>query len=187
MSIRGATSIGRATIVALDLNRALLVRARAYWMSAGWHPPEDSDTGAKSVRERILVGFHRICSRKCVTDGACGWRRSLPARPAGQWRSREVLATWLGRRGMATLTWRKQTGGRYSDSNRPDGSPGVRARKGSGSVATRTVRGGTRNAVAASAANERRAHTRLLPVVSISSVGKTGSMHVHAPLERYQR
>ena len=43
--IRGRTPIGRATVVVLDLNRALLVRARAYWMSAGWHPPKDSDSG----------------------------------------------------------------------------------------------------------------------------------------------
>ena len=37
----GKTAIGRATVFALRLNRALLVEARRLWMSAGWHPPED--------------------------------------------------------------------------------------------------------------------------------------------------
>jgi hypothetical protein len=37
--IRGLTPIGRATIVALQMNRAALVRARAMWMELGEHPP----------------------------------------------------------------------------------------------------------------------------------------------------
>ncbi len=38
----GKTSVGRATIRAMRLNRALLIEARRLWMSAGWHPPRDS-------------------------------------------------------------------------------------------------------------------------------------------------
>jgi 5-methylcytosine-specific restriction endonuclease McrA len=37
----GKTSTGRATIYALQLNRPLLVKARANWVSVGWHPPKD--------------------------------------------------------------------------------------------------------------------------------------------------
>ena len=36
----GRTPTGRATIVALDLNRPLLVRSRRLWVLAGWHPPD---------------------------------------------------------------------------------------------------------------------------------------------------
>lgn len=36
----GKTAIGRATVVALRLNRSLLVKARRAWVEAGWHPPE---------------------------------------------------------------------------------------------------------------------------------------------------
>ncbi len=37
--IIGQTSAGRATIEALRMNDPLIVRARALWVSAGWHPP----------------------------------------------------------------------------------------------------------------------------------------------------
>jgi 5-methylcytosine-specific restriction endonuclease McrA len=37
----GKTSIGRATVAALRLNRPLLVRSRRIWMAAGLHPPKD--------------------------------------------------------------------------------------------------------------------------------------------------
>lgn len=37
--ILGHTAIGRATIVALELNRPLLVAARRRWVLVGWHPP----------------------------------------------------------------------------------------------------------------------------------------------------
>ncbi len=37
----GLTSTGRATIIALQLNRPTLVRARRLWVVAGWHPPGD--------------------------------------------------------------------------------------------------------------------------------------------------
>src|SRR5512145_238539 len=38
--IIGYTPIGRATVVALNLNRRSLVRARQAWVSVGCHPPE---------------------------------------------------------------------------------------------------------------------------------------------------
>lgn len=38
--ITGKTSIGRATVIALQLNRPSLVMARRAWVSVGWHPPE---------------------------------------------------------------------------------------------------------------------------------------------------
>lgn len=38
----GRTPAGRATIVMLDLNRPVLVRARRLWVIAGWHPPDSS-------------------------------------------------------------------------------------------------------------------------------------------------
>lgn len=37
--IVGKTPVGRATVVALKLNRPQLVEARRYWAKAGWHPP----------------------------------------------------------------------------------------------------------------------------------------------------
>jgi len=39
--IVGLTPIGRATVNALRLNRAPLIRARRLWIAAGWHPPHD--------------------------------------------------------------------------------------------------------------------------------------------------
>ena len=38
LRIAGQTPIGRATVEALELNRAVLVRARRLWIAAGWHP-----------------------------------------------------------------------------------------------------------------------------------------------------
>ena len=35
----GLTPVGRATIVALKLNRPNLVQSRRRWVTAGWHPP----------------------------------------------------------------------------------------------------------------------------------------------------
>jgi len=37
--ISGLTPTGRATVVALKLNRPPLLRARRRWVKAGWHPP----------------------------------------------------------------------------------------------------------------------------------------------------
>ena len=37
----GVTATGRATVMALRLNRPVLVRSRRIWKAAGWHPPED--------------------------------------------------------------------------------------------------------------------------------------------------
>lgn len=43
-TIIGRTPIGRATVVALQLNRPLLVSARRRWVFVGWHPPvEDKE------------------------------------------------------------------------------------------------------------------------------------------------
>ncbi len=39
--IVGLTAIGRATVIALNLNRPALVKARQAWVAAGWHPPRD--------------------------------------------------------------------------------------------------------------------------------------------------
>lgn len=37
--ILGLTAIGRATIIALDMNNATIKPARRRWVAAGWHPP----------------------------------------------------------------------------------------------------------------------------------------------------
>jgi hypothetical protein len=39
--IPGLTPTGRATVLALKLNRPALIRARQAWVSVGWHPPAD--------------------------------------------------------------------------------------------------------------------------------------------------
>jgi hypothetical protein len=36
--IEGITPTGRATVVALRMNRAMIVAARGRWFLAGWHP-----------------------------------------------------------------------------------------------------------------------------------------------------
>jgi len=38
-SVIGVTPVGRATVNALQLNRAQLVNSHRLWVSAGWHPP----------------------------------------------------------------------------------------------------------------------------------------------------
>jgi 5-methylcytosine-specific restriction endonuclease McrA len=39
--IVGSTAIGRATILALNMNNPLIVAARHRWVSVGWHPPKE--------------------------------------------------------------------------------------------------------------------------------------------------
>ena len=39
--IEGLTPIGRATVVALRMNNAVVVAARTRWVLVGWHPPTD--------------------------------------------------------------------------------------------------------------------------------------------------
>jgi len=39
ITILGLTSVGRATIVALQMNHPAIVAARLRWVSVGWHPP----------------------------------------------------------------------------------------------------------------------------------------------------
>jgi len=43
--IMGLTAIGRATVEILQLNRDLAVTARQFWVSVGWHPPQDDLRG----------------------------------------------------------------------------------------------------------------------------------------------
>lgn len=40
-SVVGQTPTGRATVVALRLNRVEAVEARRAWVLVGWHPPKD--------------------------------------------------------------------------------------------------------------------------------------------------
>jgi hypothetical protein len=37
----GLTSIGRATIIALNMNNPVIVAVRHRWVSVGWHPPDE--------------------------------------------------------------------------------------------------------------------------------------------------
>jgi hypothetical protein len=37
--IVGLTAIGRATVVALNMNNSVIVDARRRWIGVGWHPP----------------------------------------------------------------------------------------------------------------------------------------------------
>ncbi len=37
----GLTAIGRATIIALDMNNEVILFARRRWVNAGWHPPRN--------------------------------------------------------------------------------------------------------------------------------------------------
>jgi hypothetical protein len=41
--IIGLTPVGRATVIALQLNNDLAVTVRGHWVRAGWHPPTDLD------------------------------------------------------------------------------------------------------------------------------------------------
>lgn len=35
----GLTAVGRATIIALNMNNEVIIDARQRWVSVGWHPP----------------------------------------------------------------------------------------------------------------------------------------------------
>jgi hypothetical protein len=39
--IYGQTSIGRATVLALNMNNQYVVPSRCVWVAAGWHPPNE--------------------------------------------------------------------------------------------------------------------------------------------------
>jgi hypothetical protein len=41
IEIMGVTACGRATVIALQMNRPEIVAARWLWVQAGWWPPED--------------------------------------------------------------------------------------------------------------------------------------------------
>lgn len=40
--VEGLTPVGRATVIALRMNRPIIVTARERWFRAGWHPPAES-------------------------------------------------------------------------------------------------------------------------------------------------
>lgn len=42
ISIEGLTEVGRASVMALQLNNPYAVTVRQAWISAGWHPPDAS-------------------------------------------------------------------------------------------------------------------------------------------------
>jgi hypothetical protein len=37
--VEGLSAVGRATVVALRMNRPAIITARSRWAEAGWHPP----------------------------------------------------------------------------------------------------------------------------------------------------
>ena len=39
----GLTAIGRATIIALNMNNAVILDARRNWVRVGWHPPKNTE------------------------------------------------------------------------------------------------------------------------------------------------
>ena len=39
--IQGRTPIGRATVMALQMNHSAIVLSRRRWVMVGWHPPKD--------------------------------------------------------------------------------------------------------------------------------------------------
>lgn len=39
VTIIGISAVGRATVIALQLNNVYLTRARRRWIMLGWHPP----------------------------------------------------------------------------------------------------------------------------------------------------
>ncbi len=50
--IVGLTPTGRATVVALHLNRPTLVKARQLWVRVGWHPPADARRAESQAPEQ---------------------------------------------------------------------------------------------------------------------------------------
>ena len=38
--VEGTTGVGRATVLALQLNHATICAARRRWVASGWHPPD---------------------------------------------------------------------------------------------------------------------------------------------------
>lgn len=50
LRIEGLTPTGRATVLALQLNRPILVTARQSWVHVGWHPPTEKQTRKKRPR-----------------------------------------------------------------------------------------------------------------------------------------
>ena len=50
LRIQGLTPTGRATVLALLLNRPILVTARQSWVHVGWHPPKAEPPRGKRPR-----------------------------------------------------------------------------------------------------------------------------------------
>jgi hypothetical protein len=50
LRIEGLTPTGRATVLALQLNRPILVTARQSWVRVGWHPPKEKPQRGKRPR-----------------------------------------------------------------------------------------------------------------------------------------
>lgn len=46
----GISSVGRATVNALDLNQDVMVIARCRWVLVGWHPPKDGTSEVDYTR-----------------------------------------------------------------------------------------------------------------------------------------
>ncbi|MCX7419423.1 MAG: HNH endonuclease signature motif containing protein [Planctomycetia bacterium] len=50
LRIEGLTPVGRATVLALQLNNTVLVTARRSWVRVGWHPPKEEQVRKKRPR-----------------------------------------------------------------------------------------------------------------------------------------
>ena len=50
LRIEGLTPTGRGTVLALQLNRPILVTARQSWVHVGWHPPKEKQPRNKRPR-----------------------------------------------------------------------------------------------------------------------------------------
>jgi hypothetical protein len=44
INLMGLTSVGRVTILILQMNNEIILNARRRWVSAGWHPPAKINT-----------------------------------------------------------------------------------------------------------------------------------------------
>lgn len=49
--ISGLTAMGRATVLALQLNNPYAVTVRQAWVSAGWHPPTEDDEDTQKTAD----------------------------------------------------------------------------------------------------------------------------------------
>jgi hypothetical protein len=113
----GTARIGRVTVEALALNRALFrCAARAYWsVSAGWHPPGGTDAGfwrlAPSVRgcEAIVA----VCDvlRPALIGGVVANQPSSGSAPDAISTRSVVVGSRLCNQGLMVKTPRRSTTG----------------------------------------------------------------------------